>query len=354
MGRDAPFPGRGLDRLAGAQLGARAASILHNNYEILADRYGAAEAFPAVIRLMPDELLDSEMIGLLRRKQMHQVLVQKIDRLTALNRQLQDKNVAPVQAQAELKAAETDMRHAKEQVDLANRAKTEFLANVTHQLRTPLNCIIGFSGTLLDDASEAGQEERHQSYARYIHQSGHHLAEIIDDILDVSRIETGNFRLMENRVDVARVIVACESMVTARTAEAGVALTSDIPADLPRLMADERVLKQILVNLLTNAIKFTPSGGWVAVRPGITHSGEYAIAVADSGIGIADEDIPTVLTPFGRVDNSPQRQQDGTGLGLPLVKSLTELHEGTFKLQSKLGAGTTATVYFPRTRIVSE
>ena len=189
-------------------------------------------------------------------------------------------------------------------------------------------------------------------YAKDINESGCHLLGLIADILDLSKIEAGGLELIEERVDVARVINACLTLVKERAEIGGLTLERKVPPELPALRADERKLKQILLNLLSNAVKFTPEGGKVTVTVGT--SGGLVIEVIDNGIGIAPEDMNTVMTPFGQVDSTLSRKYDGTGLGLPLTKALVELHGATLEIESEVGTGTTATVRFPSERIALE
>lgn len=235
----------------------------------------------------------------------------------------------------------------------ANRAKSEFLAHMSHELRTPLNAILGFSEIMeLETLGPLGSA-RYREYAHDIHESGSLLLSIISDILDLSKIEAGKTELSEQDIDVSEAMAACLRIVKERAGIAGVTIETQRPDSLPALRADQRLLKQIVLNLLTNSIKFTPSGGQVTVRAEITPAGELAIAVADNGPGIAEEDISTALAPFGQVGVSLTAKHDGTGLGLPLVQSFANLHGGWVDIRSELGVGTTVTVYFPERRVVA-
>jgi signal transduction histidine kinase len=246
-------------------------------------------------------------------------------------------------------AAEEALVRSKEEAELANRAKTEFLANISHELRTPLNAIIGFSDLMQKEMLGPLGNDQYRDYLRDIYQSGTHLHDVINDILDLSKIEAGQLELREEPVNVATAVERCLRVVAARAEEKGIALHTDIGRDLPVISADERKVKQILINLLSNAVKFTERGGHVTVET-LRCDGGVSIRVTDTGIGMREEDIPLVLMPFRQVDSSLSRRQEGTGLGLPLTKSLAELHGGKLALASRLGEGTTVTVWLPLSR----
>ena len=232
-----------------------------------------------------------------------------------------------------LRRAEGASRAAREVAELANRAKSEFLANMSHELRTPLNAIIGFSEVILKELFGPLKNERYKDYVKDIHESGSHLYGLINDILDVSKAEAGKLELSE------------------RAHRAKVTIEIELPEDLPALSADERKLTQILINLLSNAVKFTPEGGNVWVIAGIEGNGAFRLSVKDTGIGIAPEDIATVMASFGQVDRKLSRRYEGTGLGLPLTKSLVALHDGTLDIESEVDVGTTVIVRMPGRRV---
>jgi signal transduction histidine kinase len=248
---------------------------------------------------------------------------------------------------------EAELRAAKEEADLANRSKSEFLANVSHELRTPLNAIIGFSDTMGNEALGPVGNPRYREYLQDISQAGNHLLNLINDILDLSKIEVGKEELREDIVRISYVVDACTRLVKQRAEEKGVALRVDLSPQPERLFVDGQKLKQILINLLSNSVKFTEAGGRVTLSCRQDRDG-YLFAVADTGIGIAEKDIPTAMTAFRQVDGALSRKYGGTGLGLPLSRSLTELHGGVFELRSKIGVGTTVSVRLPSDRIVPE
>ena len=260
---------------------------------------------------------------------------------------------------AEIKAAKAlEEAHAAVQAaELANRTKSEFLANMSHELRTPLNAIIGFAEIMSQEIKgPLGNSEYHQ-YVTNIVKSGSHLLSIINDLLDISKIEAGKTELYEEAANVRRTIDLCMTLVKERAQTGSVTLAVDETCTqdaLPRLRADPRMLKQILLNLLSNAVKFTPAGGRVTVNVRRDESGDLLLDVKDSGIGIAEADIARALMPFAQIDNARNRRFEGTGLGLPLTKSLVELHGGSLSIASQLEQGTTATVRFPAARVITQ
>ncbi len=251
-----------------------------------------------------------------------------------------------------LAALADDLAIARDEAEAANLAKSEFLALMSHELRTPLNAIIGFSEIIKTEMFGPVGTARYRDYAKDVHESGQHLLGLINDILDISKIEAGKLELVEEDVDVTEVINSCLRLVKEPAAKGGVKLITEVPDDLPALRFDERKLKQILINLLSNAVKFTPAGGEVTVKAWCKADAGYVFQIIDTGIGIALEDIPKALSPFGQVDSRLDRKYEGTGLGLPLTKSLVELSAGSMDLQSEVGTGTTVTVRFPKERIV--
>jgi signal transduction histidine kinase len=245
---------------------------------------------------------------------------------------------------------EADLRRARDEAEMASRSKTEFLANMSHELRTPLNAIIGFADILMGQIFGALGDARYVDYARDIRDSGLHLLNLINDVLDVSKVEFGKVELTEEVVDIAAIIHSCVRLMRDRAEAAGLKLMAEVPPSLPAIKGDSRRLKQILLNLLSNAVKFTPSSGRVTVAASDRPDG-FRVTVADTGIGIAAGDLDKALRPFGQIDSRLARKYQGTGLGLPLAQSMAELHGGRLELSSSPGQGTTATIWLPPSRV---
>ncbi|MFQ5958058.1 MAG: sensor histidine kinase [Alphaproteobacteria bacterium] len=235
--------------------------------------------------------------------------------------------------------------------EAANRAKTEFLANMSHELRTPLNAIIGFSEMLILGLAGPTTSEKSLEYTKDINESGLHLLGLINDILNLTKIEAGKLELDEEILDFETIANSCLAVVKSQARESGVTIEHKLPATPRALFTEERKLKQILINLLSNAVKFTPSGGHVVLEATVDPDQSFVIGISDTGIGIAPEDIATVMTPFGQVDSDLNRKYEGTGLGLPITKALVELHGGSFDFASEEGVGTTVTVRLPAWRV---
>jgi signal transduction histidine kinase len=252
----------------------------------------------------------------------------------------------------ERKRTEEARQRAMEEAVAASRAKTEFLANMSHELRTPLNAIIGFSEMLRQEMLGPLGHASYRAYSDDIYNSGTHLLEVINDVLDMSKIEAGEMHLNLERVELPEMVHACARLIDERAKKAKLAFGVDCPASLPALSADPRLLKQILLNLLSNAVKFTPEGGSVSVRAALEHDGALILAVADTGIGIAPEHIERALTPFGQVDSRLARKYEGTGLGLPLVKAMADMHGAALRIDSTVGKGTIVSLRFPAERLL--
>jgi len=225
---------------------------------------------------------------------------------------------------------------------------------MSHELRTPLNAVIGFSEVIRSELFGTTGNKKYVEYAGAIHDSGQHLLGLINDILDLSKVEAGRLALHEEAVDVGEVLGTCLRVLKSRAAEGRVTLNADVSDDLPPVLCDERRFKQILFNLLSNAIKFTLPDGIVTATMRLGPEGGLTVEVRDTGVGIAPDDQAKVMDVFVQVDNGLNRKLDGTGLGLPLTKRLVELHGGTLALQSDLGVGTTVTAEFPAERLLRE
>jgi len=251
---------------------------------------------------------------------------------------------------AERRRGEEALRLAIAAAESANRTKSAFLANTSHELRTPLNSVIGFSDMIREGVRVGAPQEKLLEFAGHINESGRHLLAVLNDILDLSKVEAGRLELYEEDVDIAAVVRSTIALLRERAGRGQVTLTVEIAADLPTLWADPRKLKQILLNLLSNAIKFTRPGGHILTEAKMSPSGAITMAIIDSGIGIAVKDIAMALAPFCQVDGALNRRFEGTGLGLPLAKALVELHQGRFEIKSEPGVGTAVQFTFPPVR----
>jgi two-component system cell cycle sensor histidine kinase PleC len=244
------------------------------------------------------------------------------------------------------KAREVALTQAKMSAEAADRAKTNFLATMSHELRTPLNAIIGFSDMMQSGMLGPAGSLKYLEYARDVHRSGHLLLGVINEILDLSKIEAGRYELYTEELAVAAVVEECVSVLSVTARQQDVELTF-AASHLLSVSADNRVFKQILLNLLSNAVKFTPPGGSVSLNATSTSDRMIAFAVSDTGIGIAADDLDRIFEPFRRADPSVARAYEGTGLGLAITKGLVELSGGRLSLESEVGIGTTVTVCLP-------
>ena len=252
------------------------------------------------------------------------------------------------------KAAEDAMQEAVLRTEIANRAKGELLANMSHELRTPLNAIIGFSSMMNEGVYGKMDNPHYEEYSKIITSSAHHLLDIINDILDVSAIEAGKLKLHEEVFSVSEIISSTLHLIEHRADEGDVNVTSQVMSDAPYFYADARRFKQILLNLVSNAVKFTPEGGTVQVQYGVDGKGCPVLCVQDTGIGMDATQLKVALTQFGQADGSHTRKHEGTGLGLPLTMGLVEMHGGTMDVQSAKGKGTAITITFPKERVASQ
>lgn len=239
---------------------------------------------------------------------------------------------------------------AKEQAEFANRAKTQFLANISHELRTPLNAINGFANIMADEMFGPLGNEKYMEYMGDIMDSGKHLLSIINDILDISKIEAGQMELQEEKTSLPAIVSSCVALVANRARENNQLIRTEIDEDIPFIWADPRALKQVLLNLLSNALKFTPKDGEIVCGAQVNSDGSLVLSVADNGIGISEEHFDSIFEPFAQIDNSLSREFEGTGLGLALCERLVTLHGGTINIESEIDVGTKVLVHFPPER----
>ena len=251
----------------------------------------------------------------------------------------------------EMKTAQITLDEARRGAEQANKSKSEFLANMSHELRTPLNSVIGFAEVMKDEVF-GSIGERYKEYAESVHTSGQHLLSLINDVLDLSKIEAGKIELVEEETDLAVVLSKCRQLLHERASQAGLHIRLEIPAPLPFVIVDGRRIKQVILNLMSNAVKFTPPGGRITLRAELLEPQGLKVAVTDTGIGMTPEEVAVALEQFGQIDNDLSRQHDGTGLGLPIARSLAELHGGRLEVESKKDVGTMVTLWLPMARIV--
>jgi two-component system cell cycle sensor histidine kinase PleC len=254
---------------------------------------------------------------------------------------------------AELEQAKLNSDEARRRAEEANLAKSRFLATMSHELRTPLNAILGFSEVMKAELFGVHAVAAYKEYSVDIHSSGQHLLMLINEILDLSRVEAGRYELKEESVALSGVVEECLHLLSMRARNRGISIVEAFDGALPRLWADERALRQITLNLLSNAIKFTPQGGSIAIKVGWTGAGGQYLSIRDTGPGIPEDEISIVLSSFGRGSLAQKNAEEGTGLGLPIVKGLIELHGGEFKLLSKVREGTEVIAIFPPERVMN-
>ena len=251
----------------------------------------------------------------------------------------------------ELETEKSISEAARNRAEEASMAKSRFLATMSHELRTPLNAILGFSEIMRDEIMGPVGNDSYKEYVADIHNSGSHLLKLINEILDISRIEAGKQELSESNVQLKSVVDEARHMMNIKAKQKGVALTTLYEENLPPIWVDERSIQQVTLNLISNALKFTPAGGHVVVKVGWTEKGGQYISVKDSGPGIPEDEIPIVLSSFGQGTIAINNAEQGTGLGLTIVQALLQMHQGTFELKSKLREGTEAIAYLPRERV---
>jgi two-component system cell cycle sensor histidine kinase PleC len=315
-----------------------------------------AATFPVTAAIALDFILH----GSLRNYILAAMAISAQGYFAALAYRLYSSTLATLEARAEkdaligeLEQAKAISDEARRRAEAANISKSRFLAQMSHELRTPLNAILGFSEVMKTEVFGEHAIPAYKEYSSDIHNSGVHLLGLINEILDLSRIEAGRYELNEESVSLTAIVEDCHHLLKLRATNRGIALHEMFEPELPRLWADERAIRQICLNLLSNAIKFTPQGGEIWLKVGWTASGGQYMSVKDTGAGIPEEEIPVVLASFGQGSNSIKSAEQGAGLGLPIAKSLIDLHGGTFVLKSKLRIGTEVICTFPPERVVA-
>lgn len=251
------------------------------------------------------------------------------------------------------KQMEESLRHAKEEADAANRAKSTFLANMSHELRTPMNAIIGFSEMMIKETFGALGHAKYSEYIADVHSSAQHLLQIINEVLDMSKIEAGRLEVDDSQINPSDLLKSVTRMLASRAFASDVEMKVTAPDDLPHVFADPRLIRQVFINLITNAVKFSHAGGQITIDACMLDDGRMQITISDQGVGIPKQKIRQAMEPFGQVSDTYKNSGlQGTGLGLPLAKAMIEMHDGTMKLESDVGQGTTVFVTIPSYRII--
>ena len=253
----------------------------------------------------------------------------------------------------ELEEAKANSDEARRRAEEANLAKSRFLATMSHELRTPLNAILGFSEVMKDEVFGEHSSKTYKDYSADIHSSGQHLLNLINEILDLSRIEAGRYELNEEALLLSYMIDDCRHMMNLRSRAKEQTIKAMIDPTLPRVWADERAMRQIILNILSNAVKFTPPGGEIVIKAGWTSSGGQYVSIRDNGPGIPPEEIPIIMSSFGRGTWALKTAEQGSGLGLPIVKGLVEMHGGNFQLRSAPREGTEVIITLPASRVMN-
>ena len=253
---------------------------------------------------------------------------------------------------SQFRRTERELGEARKQAEKASALKSDFLAKVSHEIRTPLNSILGFAEVMIDERLGALGNDRYKGYLKDIHASGAHVLSLVNDLLDLSKIEAGKAEMNFAAVDANRIVSECVSLMQPQAAKVRVIMRLSLAPQLPAVVADERSLRQITLNLLSNAVKFTEAGGQVIVSTTLTESGNAVVRVKDTGIGMTEEEIGIALEPFRQISTS--RNTRGTGLGLPLTKALIEANRASFSIKSRRNEGTLVEVIFPATRVLAE
>jgi PAS domain S-box-containing protein len=332
-----------------------------------------------VLGITPHEMIGKNLLSMISSEPLRDALKRRLDRLSPFRDQPFDADdatgkrklflmsAAPVFDKTdgslkgyrgcatditELTRREESLRTAKETAETASRSKSHFLANMSHELKTPLNAIIGFTDVMRMGLLGPVENPEYRTYVKDINTSANKLLGSINDILDVSRIEAGNVELHESAVNIEELFESAARLIRDRLDNAGLKLVVDLPSRLPRLHGDKRKVKQILVNLLANAVKFTPAGGRVKLSAGVAENGGLRLVVEDTGIGIAPNHLQAVMEPFAQVETDLDRRFEGLGLGLPLSRGLARLHGGDLVLESQPGKGTTAILTLPPDRSI--